>query len=70
MSAHVMDSSIYGDLFGSAEVRRIFSDEHLVELSATRDLIVEDGELADFAAGVIAQGELRFVAAHVALHAQ
>ncbi len=32
MSAHVIDSAIYGDLFGSAEVRRIFSDEHLVEL--------------------------------------
>ncbi len=32
MAAHVMDSLIYGDLFGSAEVRRIFSDEHLVEL--------------------------------------
>ncbi len=32
MASHVIDSAIYGDLFGSAEVRRIFSDEHLVEL--------------------------------------
>ncbi len=32
MCAHVIDSLIYGDLFGSGEVRRMFSDEHLVEL--------------------------------------
>jgi 3-carboxy-cis,cis-muconate cycloisomerase len=32
MPAHVIDSAIYGDLFGTAEARRIFSDEHLVEL--------------------------------------
>ena len=32
MTAHGIDSGFYGEMFETAEMRRAFSDEHLVEL--------------------------------------
>jgi 3-carboxy-cis,cis-muconate cycloisomerase len=46
MAAHVIDSAIYGDLFGSAEVRRVFSDEHLVELWLRAEVALARAEAA------------------------
>jgi len=47
MPSHVMDSAVYGDLFGSAEVRRVFSDEHLVELWLRVEVALARSEAAE-----------------------
>ena len=59
MCAHVLDSSIYGDLFGSAEVRRIFSDEHLVELWLRVEVALARAEAA---VGLIPAGAAEAIA--------
>jgi len=60
MPTHVIDSAIYGDLFGSAEVRRIFSDEHLVELWLRVEVALAQAEAA---VGLIPQEAAEAIAA-------